>query len=89
MRGVIFEENTLQEYENYRIQDKKLHQKLFKILTEMQRGDPTQGTGKPEPLKYGYSGLYSRRLSQKDRLIYRFDDEYIYIHSIGGHYDDH
>jgi toxin YoeB len=89
MKGIVFEENTLQEYEDYRIQDKKSHQKLFKILKEMQRGDPTQGTGKPEPLKYRYSGLYSRRLSQKDRLIYRFDEDYIYVISIGGHYDDH
>ncbi|WP_449271896.1 type II toxin-antitoxin system YoeB family toxin [Halomonas tibetensis] len=29
---------------------------------------------KPEPLKHNLSGLWSRRLSQQDRLIYRFDD---------------
>jgi toxin YoeB len=53
----------------------------------MRRGDPAQGTGKPEPLKHGLSGLWSRRLSQRDRLIYRFDDENIYVMAIGGHYD--
>ncbi|MEO1296618.1 MAG: type II toxin-antitoxin system YoeB family toxin [Cyanobacteria bacterium J06636_16] len=31
--------------------------------------------------------LWSRRISQKDRLIYKFDDDYIYIFAIGGHYE--
>jgi toxin YoeB len=35
--------------------------------------DPSQGIGKPEPLKYELEGKYSRRLSEKDRLIYSFD----------------
>jgi toxin YoeB len=39
-------------------------------------------------LRYELSGLWSRRLFQKDRLISRFDDERIYIFAIGGHYDD-
>ncbi|WP_364415496.1 Txe/YoeB family addiction module toxin [Moorena sp. SIO3H5] len=51
------------------------------------RDDPAKGMGKPEPLKHNLSGLWSRRLSQKDRLIYKFDDNYIYIFAIGGHYD--
>ena len=54
----------------------------------MQRGNPVEGTGKPEILKGNYKGLWSRRLSDKDRLIYRFDDEIIYVFAIGGHYDD-
>ncbi|MBI5017154.1 MAG: type II toxin-antitoxin system YoeB family toxin [Deltaproteobacteria bacterium] len=51
---------------------------------EMRRGNPATGTGKPEPRKHGLSGLWSRRLSLKDRLIYRFDDEHIYVFAIGG-----
>ena len=55
----------------------------------MRRGDPGTRTGKPEPLRHGLAGLWSRRLSRKDRLIYRFDDSAIYTFAIGGHYDDH
>ncbi len=51
------------------------------------RDDPAKGIGKPEPLKHNLAGLWSRRISQKDRLIYKFDDKYIYIFAIGGHYD--
>ena len=60
---------------------------LCRQLKEMRRGDPARGTGKPELLKHGLSGFWSRRLSQRDRLIYRFDDENLYVMAIGGHYD--
>jgi toxin YoeB len=40
-----------------------------------------------EPLKHALTGLWSRRLSLKDRLIYRFDDGNIYVMAIGGHYE--
>ncbi len=87
MRSLIFEGNTWLVYEELREKDKKLHKILCKLLKEMLRCDPTKGRGKPEPLKHNLSGLWSRRLSQKDRLIYKFDDNYIYIFAIGGHYD--
>lgn len=88
MRSVSFEGNTWQIYEELRIKNKVLHNQLCKILKEMQRNHPEQGIGNPEPLRHELSGLWSRRLSQKDRLIYRFDDERIYIFAIGGHYDN-
>ena len=53
-----------------------------------QRGDPAVGLGKPERLGHNLTGFWSRRLSQKDRLICRYDDQRIYIFAIGGHYDD-
>ncbi len=89
MRSLIFEGKTWLEYEQLREKDKKLHKALCKVLKEMLRTDPSSGLGKPEPLKHNLSGLWSKRISQKDRLIYKYDDEYIYIFAIGGHYDDH
>ncbi|REL29644.1 Txe/YoeB family addiction module toxin [Thalassotalea euphylliae] len=89
MRSLTFEGKTWLVYEQLREKDKKLHKALCKILKEMMRSDPSTGLGKPEPLKHNLSGLWSKRISQKDRLIYKFDDECIYIFAIGGHYDDH
>ena len=89
MRSLVFEGKTWLTYEKLRENDKKLHKALCKILKEMLRSDPAKGLGKPEPLKHNLSGLWSKRISQKDRLIYRFDDERIYIFAIGGHYDQH
>ena len=56
----------------------------------MLRGDPAKGTGKPEQLKQPsqeHQGLWSRRISAGDRVVYRFDDEVVYLFAIGGHYD--
>jgi toxin YoeB len=88
MRSLVFEGDTWSAYEQLRQSDKKLHENLCKILKEMLRGDPKTGLGKPEPLKHNLSGLWSRRLSQRDRIIYKFDSDYIYIFAIGGHYDN-
>ena len=87
MRSIVFEGNTWKKYEELRRKDKVLHKNLCKILQEMQREDPSKGLGKPEPLKHNLSGFWSRRISQKDRLIYKFDSKSIYIFAIGGHYD--
>lgn len=87
MRSLVFEGNTWAAYETLRERDPKLHWALRRILKEMLRGDPAVGTGKPEPLRHSLSGLWSRRLSARDRLIYRFDEHAIYIFAIGGHYD--
>jgi len=87
MRSLVFEGDTWDAYEELRQKDKKLHKTLCRLLKEMLRDDPSVGMGKPEPLKHNLSGSWSRRLSQKDRVIYKFDNQYVYIFAIGGHYD--
>ncbi|MFT5221688.1 MAG: toxin YoeB [Planctomycetota bacterium] len=89
MRSLVFEGNTWEVYEELRKKDSKMHKSLCKLLKEILRSDPTTGTGKPEKLKHTLAGLWSRRISQKDRLIYKFDEKYIYVFAIGGHYLDH
>lgn len=88
MRSLVFEGDTWEADEALRANDKNLHKSLGKLLKDMFRsGDPAKGLGKPEPLKHNLSGLWSRRISRKDRVIYKFDDACIYIFAIGGHYD--
>ena len=89
MRSLVFEGNTWLIYEKLREKDNKLHKALCKILKEMLRSNPSMGLGKPELLKHNLAGLWSKRFSQKDRLIYKFDEECIYIFAIGAHYDQH
>lgn len=89
MRSLVFEGKTWEAYETLRQKDKKQHEQLCQLLKDLLRNDPRYGLGRPEPLKHQLAGLWSRRLSQKDRLIYHFDEHNIYIFAIGGHYDDH
>lgn len=89
MRSLVFEGTTWAVYEELREKDKVLHKSLCKLLKEMLRGAPATGLGKPEQLKQNLSGLWSKRISQKDRLVYKFDDQYVYVFAIGGHYDQY
>ena len=88
MRSLVFEGTTWSEYEKLREKDKKLHRALCKLLKEMLRDDPGSGIGKPEFLKHKLAGFWSRRISHKDRVVYKYDDQYLYIFAIGGHYDE-
>ncbi|MBF4517504.1 Txe/YoeB family addiction module toxin [Flavobacterium sp. ANB] len=62
---------------------------IAKILIDLSE-NPYEGFENPEPLKYEYSGLWSRRINQKDRLIYRVEDEIVtvFVVSAMGHYSD-
>lgn len=88
MRSIVFEGNTWMVYEDLRSKDKTLHKNLCKILKELQSENPEKGIGKPEPLKHEMSGFWSRKLSQYDRLVYKYDANSIRIFAIGGHYED-
>lgn len=89
MRSLLFTQDAWRDYVQVIAADRQLQKKFNDLIEEMLRSqDPSKGTGHPEPLKHRYPGCYSRHLSKKDRLIYRFDQECLYIISIGGHYGD-
>jgi toxin YoeB len=88
VRKIVFKGDTWTAYEALRQKDKVMHKSLVKILKQLQRDDPSQGYGHPEMLKHNLSGLWSRKLTKKDRLIYNFTETSIHIFAIGGHYSD-
>ena len=48
---------------------------------------PFTGLGKPEPLKGNLAGLWSRRIDQKNRLVYRVINPELIVFSVIGHYE--
>ena len=60
-------------------------EKINTLLRECQR-HPFTGTGKPEPLKRNLQGYWSRRISQKHRLVYRVTAEMVYVLYCREHY---
>ncbi|WP_396211904.1 Txe/YoeB family addiction module toxin [Flavobacterium sp.] len=62
---------------------------IDKILEDLLE-NPYEGYGNPEALKYEYSGYWSRKINQKDRLIYRVDEDIVtvFVISAMGHYSD-
>lgn len=59
--------------------------KINRLIKEIYR-NPFSGLGKPEPLKHELSGKWSRRITSEHRLIYRVENETIYIYSVRDHY---
>jgi len=74
MRSLVFEGDTWIRYERMRRKDKKTHDALCRIIQEILR-DLAAGIGKPERLRYQGGRLWSRRIDQKNRVVYGFDDE--------------
>jgi toxin YoeB len=56
--------------------ERKTTLRIFDLLDAVLR-DPFQGLGKPEPLKHLGPDLWSRRITQEHRLVYRVDAERI------------
>jgi len=59
--------------------------KIHSLLEELAE-HPFAGTGKPEPLKYLLSGVWSRRINRNHRLIYEVTEDVVFILSAKGHY---
>ena len=63
--------------------------KIAVIFDELSE-HPYTGTGQPEQLKYNLQGFWSRKINQKDRLIYRVKENIVtvFVISAMGHYED-
>jgi len=48
--------------------------------------DPTDGIGKPEPLKYLLAGAWSRRITEEHRLVYLVDGDDLVVLQARFHY---
>ena len=65
--------------------DKRIVKKINKLIKDIDR-HPFSGIGKPEPLKYGLSGTWSRRITEEHRIVYEIKDDEIRIYSVRDHY---
>lgn len=83
---IIWEKTAWEDYLYWQAEDKKVVKKINRLIQEISR-HPFEGTGKPEPLKNQLSGYWSRRISAKDRLVYKVtEDKTIYIAYCRYHY---
>ena len=60
--------------------------RIRKLIEEIQKS-PFEGIGKPEPLKFNLAGKWSRRITEKDRIVYEIYDDKIKVYSLKGHYE--
>ena len=75
--------------DHYKSGNKATIKKIEKILLELTE-NPFLGEGQPEELKHNLKGYWSRRINQKDRMIYRVEEEIVTVIIVSaiGHYSD-
>lgn len=76
-----------EDYLYWQTEDRKTLRKINTLLKDIERNG-NEGIGKPEPLTGNLSGFWSRRINQKDRLIYALEMDQIIIIACRYHYDD-
>jgi toxin YoeB len=82
---LIFSENAWDDYQYWVQADKKILKRVNTLIQEIQRS-PFSGIGKPEPLKHGLSGYWSRRINDEHRIVYKIVDDSIVIAQVRYHY---
>lgn len=82
----IWTDEAWNDYIYWQGQDKKTLKKINQLLKDIERNGNLDGIGKPEPLLGNLQGFYSRRINEKDRLVYVIDDEGLNIISCRYYY---
>jgi toxin YoeB len=82
---LIFSDDAWEDYLYWQQNDKKILKKINKLIKEIKR-EPFIGIGEPEPLKYNWSGYWSRRITIEHRLVYKVTDNSILIAQCRYHY---
>ncbi|MBD8010239.1 Txe/YoeB family addiction module toxin [Acinetobacter pecorum] len=84
-RTINFTLSAWKDYEYWQRQDKKTLKRINALIKESLR-TPFEGIGKPEALLGDLSGFWSRRIDEKNRLVYEVTDVAITIISCRYHY---
>ena len=87
MASIQFSDNAWNDFLYWLENDKKVAKQIQKLLKDISRNGNT-GIGHPEPLKGDLSSYYSRHIDEKNRLVYKVENDIISILSCKDHYGD-
>ncbi len=83
--NLVFSDHAWEDYTYWQNNDKKIVQRINQLIKEITRS-PHVGIGKPEPLKHGFSGYWSRRINDEHRIVYKVDKNNLFIAQLRYHY---
>lgn len=76
------------DYVYWQMQDKKTLRRINDLVKDIERNGLSGGIGKPEALKGDLQGFWSRRIDDKNRLVYnQSEDGALCIIACRGHYE--
>lgn len=82
---LVFAEQAWDDYLYWQKMDQKILKRINSLIKDIQR-HPFEGIGDPEPLKYNWSGFWSRRITKEHRLVYAVEEDSILIAQCRFHY---
>lgn len=86
-KNLVFLPEAWEDFNYWLDQDRKTVKRIRLIIQDIERNGFT-GIGKSEPLKGNLSGWWSRRIDDKNRIVYRITDEQIEIAQCRSHYNE-
>lgn len=89
MYTLTFSPQSLEDLARLKKSEPAAFKKAGKLLLELQE-HPMTGTGRPEALSGDRAGQWSRRITQKHRLVYEIENDVVNVAVLSsyGHYDD-
>ena len=82
---LVFSETAWDDYQYWIKTDKKILKRVNALIQDIQRS-PLSGIGKPEMLKHGLSGYWSRRINDEHRIVYKVGADSVFIAQARYHY---
>ncbi|WIY83085.1 Txe/YoeB family addiction module toxin [Propionimicrobium sp. PCR01-08-3] len=83
---LVITANGWNDYCHWQETDRATLKRVNKLIDAAMR-TPKDGIGKPEALKYQLGEVWSRRITEEHRLVYRIGDAEIIILQARFHYD--
>lgn len=84
-RSLVFDRDFLEDLAHWVATERKTSLRILELIEAIRR-DPLHGIGKPEPLRHLGPGVWSRRITQEHRLVYRVKDDRILFAQARYHY---
>jgi toxin YoeB len=82
---IVWTKQAAQDLEHWKQKDRAKIKRISLLLKSIQE-TPFSGLGKPEGLKFTLAGLWSRRINEEHRLVYKVEHDRITVLSCRYHY---
>lgn len=70
----------------FKLHQKQLIKNTHELRKDIERNGVDKGRGMPEPLRHELAGYWSRRIDHANRLVYKVEEQTLYIVQCGTHY---
>ena len=82
---LAFSEHVWEDYLYWQHRNRQMLNRINLLIQEIQCS-PFEGMGRPEPLRHGLSGYWSRRINDEHRIVYKVDEDTLFIAQLRYHY---